>query len=215
MQGFCVCPPPTLAGRLRSPSQLFSPFASSRVLPKFSKVVHLAQWQAYQMGQAEVTYDGEEDAHTGCDEVSKGRGLGIHATCDKRPKSPSPRFSVASFSLHVKLQGPVPQPPLPRHQASRSPGVLTGQGHEHSKGSEDPSQALATEEKGAVRRRHGTQLPKEAALKHCTKGCGKTWRGSTLRQPQQHLRGSIQQVPGKLQSRLGKCGASWGLRAVW
>lgn len=47
-------------------------------------MVHLALWQAYQMGQAEVTYNGEEDAHTGCDEVSKSRGLGIHATWDRK-----------------------------------------------------------------------------------------------------------------------------------
>lgn len=33
------------------------------------------------MGQAQVTHDGHEDAHAGCDEVPQGGGLGIHATC--------------------------------------------------------------------------------------------------------------------------------------
>lgn len=62
------------------------------------------------------------------------------------------------------------RPPLPSSHPSR----LTGHGHEHCKGGEDPSQALATEEEGAVRGRHGAQLPEETALQNCAEGCGGT-----------------------------------------
>lgn len=40
-----------------------------------------AQYQAHQVGQAQVAHDGHDGAHTGRDEVPQGGRLGIHATC--------------------------------------------------------------------------------------------------------------------------------------
>lgn len=50
-----------------------------------SEVWPQAHCQAHQVGQAQVTHDGHEDAHAGRDEVPQGRGLGIHVTCAETP----------------------------------------------------------------------------------------------------------------------------------
>lgn len=44
------------------------------------------------MGQAQVTQDGYEDAHTGRDEVPQGSGLGIHVTCAETPAAEGRRL---------------------------------------------------------------------------------------------------------------------------
>lgn len=88
------------------------------------------------------------------------------------PSLPSPPRTQGISLLHSPC--PPKKPPLPSSHSS----PLTGHGHEHGKGSEDPSQALAAEEEGAVGGRHGAQLPKEAALQNCTEGCRGTRMGA-------------------------------------
>lgn len=70
--GIRSLPPPPLAALRASDPELY--LRCSEVGPR-------AQYQAHQVGQAQVTHDGHEDAHAGCDEVPQGGGLGIHATC--------------------------------------------------------------------------------------------------------------------------------------
>lgn len=93
------------------------------------------------------------------------------------PSPPSPpRTQGGSLLAHPLCTPDSLRPPLP----SSHPNPLTGHGHEHGKGSEDPSQALAAEKEGAVGGRHGAQLPEEAALQNCTESCRGTRVGSPL-----------------------------------
>lgn len=78
-----------------------------------------AQYQAHQVGQAQVAQDGHEDAHTGRDEVPQGRGLGIHTTCAETSaaegKALGPRAPTGLTTLIPLLISFIPQPPPTSH----------------------------------------------------------------------------------------------------
>ena len=121
--------------------------------------------------------------------------------CWPQESCPGPQVNpvLIHHPLMVGLKSPTPNPRLPHHPITSvsttaqgisplahallpgipacHPSLLTGHGYDHGKSSEDPSQALATEEEGAVLRGHGAQLPEEAALQNCTEGCGRTGLG--------------------------------------
>ena len=125
---------------------------------------------------------------TPCPQTQPPASHHLHLYQNRRHLTPS------TLSLLPESQ----RPALP----SSHPGPLTGHGHEHGKSSEDPSQALAAEEEGAVGGRHGAQLPEEAALQNCTEGCGGIGVGAAaqLDRPWRLLGGGV----GRLWTKLGR-----------
>lgn len=114
---------------------------------------------------------------------------------------PNPQRLVTSGSTHN-----------PRHLTPDTllnlrghPSLLTGHGHDHGKSSEDPSQALAAEEEGAVGRRHGAQLPEEAALQNGTESCGGTSCGGDCHSARQAW-GSLEEVSAGCTGTLHEAG---------
>lgn len=116
------------------------------------------------------------------------------------PSLLSPPRTQGIWLLALSLLCSISEATLP----SSHPGPLTSHGHEHGKGSEDPSQALAAEEEGAVGGRHGAQLPEEAALQNCTEGCGGTRIGAAtqLGRPQGLPGGGVSRVLRRFWTKL-------------
>lgn len=145
--------------------------------------------------------------------------------CWPQESCPGPQVNpvLTHHSLMVGLKSPTPNPQLPHHPITSvsttaqnisssahallpripdcHPNLLTGHRYEHGQGSEDPGQALATEEEGAVLGRHGAQLSEEAALQNCTEGCGRTGLGAAAQL------GRPQKLPGE--------GVGWVHRGLW
>lgn len=93
----------------------------SGLILRCSKVQPRAQGQAHQVGQAQVTHDGREDAHTGRDEVGQGGGLGIHATCAETPAAGARRLVLLAPAGLTTL---VPLPVMTSSSSPLAPSTL-------------------------------------------------------------------------------------------
>lgn len=117
-----------------------------------------------------------QESHAGptLSQLSPSHSLTVEPESPAPYPKPNPQRPITSGSTH----NPRYLTPGTLLNPRGHPSLLTGHGHDHGKSSEDPSQALAAEEEGAIGGRHGAQLPEEAALQNCTEGCGGTRIGT-------------------------------------